>query len=58
MRLRGDQVKVELNVDGKKVPLNKFVQKIVGSAVKGMVDTLDGVGPWKKLEIRIALDED
>ena len=40
-------MKVELSLDGKKIPMNKFVQKIIGSGIKGMVDTLDGVGPWK-----------
>lgn len=51
-------MKVELNVDGKKVPMNKFVQKIVGSTIKGMIDTLDGVSPYKKLEIIIEQDDE
>ncbi len=51
-------MKVELNIDGKKIPMNKFVQKIVGAGIKGMVDTLDGVTPWKKLQITIAPDEE
>ena len=51
-------MKVELIVDGKKVPMNKFVQKIVGSGIKGMADTLDGVGPWKKLQITIEPEEE
>ncbi|MGA9139070.1 MAG: hypothetical protein WBZ29_02530 [Methanocella sp.] len=50
-------MKVELSLDGKKIPMNKFVQKIIGSGIKGMVDTLDGVGPWKKLQITIEPDE-
>ncbi len=54
----GYAMKVELLIDGKKVPMNKFVQKIVGSGIKGMVDTLDGVGPWKKLQITISPDEE
>lgn len=33
--------------------MNKFVQKIVGSTIRGMVETLDDVGAWKKLEIKI-----
>lgn len=52
-------MKVELNVDGKKVPMNKFVQKIVASTIKGMVDTLDGVDTdWKNLEVKIEKDEE
>jgi len=52
-----NHVKVEISVDGKKVPMNKFVQKIVGSTIKGMIETLDDVGAWKKLEIKIESDE-
>ncbi len=50
-------MKAELNLDGKKIPMNKFVQKIVASGIKGMIDTLDGVGPWKKLVITIEEEE-
>ncbi|WP_424358123.1 hypothetical protein [Methanocella sp. MCL-LM] len=50
-------MKVELNVDGKQIPMNKFVQKIVGSTIKGMIETLDDVGAWKKLEIKISNEE-
>ncbi len=47
-------MKVELVVDGKKIPLNKFVQKILGSGVVGMVETLDSVEtPWKNIELKI-----
>jgi hypothetical protein len=28
-------MKVELSLDGKKIPMNKFVQKIIGSGIKG-----------------------
>jgi len=51
-------MKVELKLDGNKIPMNRFVQKIVGAGIKGMVDTLDGVGAWKKLQITIELDEE
>lgn len=51
-------MKVELIVDGKKIPMNRFVQKIVGSGIKGMIDTLDGVSPWKSLQITITPEED
>ena len=53
MRL-GETMKAELVVDGKKIPLNKFVQEILGGAVMGMTDTLDSVEtPWKHLELKI-----
>ncbi len=51
-------MKVELLVDGKKIPMNKFVQKIVAGGIMGMVNTLDGVGAWKKLQITISPDEE
>ena len=52
-------MKVELNVGGKKIPLNKFVQKFLGSAVVGMVETLDNVEkPWKSIELKIEQDKD
>jgi len=54
----GDNVKVELSVDGKRVPMNKFVQNIVGSTIKGMIETLDDVGAWKNLEIKIESGKD
>lgn len=57
-RKYGDFMKVEVNVDGKKVPMNKFVQKIVGSTIKGMIETLDDVGAWKKLNITIEMDKE
>jgi hypothetical protein len=47
-------MKVELIVDGKKIPMNKFVQEFVAGTVKGMVGSLDDVdGSSKKIEIKI-----
>ncbi|HEY3422803.1 MAG TPA: hypothetical protein VGK13_06550 [Methanocellaceae archaeon] len=51
-------MKVELIVDGKKIPMNKFVQKIVGSTAKGMVESLDDVDPsWGNIQIIINKEE-
>jgi hypothetical protein len=33
-------VKIELLVDGRKIPMNEFVQKIVGNVIQAMVETL------------------
>ncbi|BAI62875.1 conserved hypothetical protein [Methanocella paludicola SANAE] len=47
-------MKVELVVDGKKIPLNKFVQEFLAGAVVGMVETLDSVEtPSKHIELKI-----
>ncbi len=52
-------MKVELVVDGKKIPLNKFVQQFLGAGVAGMVGTLDSVEtPWKHLELKIEQDKE
>jgi len=52
-------MKVELVVDGTRVPLNKFVQKFLGAAIIGMVETLDSVEtPWKVIEVKIEKDKE
>jgi hypothetical protein len=50
----GDLMKVELVVDGNKIPLNKFVQEFLAAGIVGMVETLDNVEkPSKVIEIKI-----
>jgi hypothetical protein len=49
-------MKAELMVDGKKVPMNKFVQKIIAETIRAMIETLDEVGDWKKIEIKLEKD--
>lgn len=50
----GEIMKAELVVDGKKIPLNKFVQEFLAGAVVGMVETLDSVeSPCKHIELKI-----
>jgi hypothetical protein len=45
---------VELNVDGKSIPLNAFTQEIIGNVVVAMAESLRGVGQdWKDMEIRV-----
>lgn len=45
---------VILVVDGKEVPLNEFVSRMLGGMVSGAVMTLKGVNEdWKTLEIKI-----
>ncbi|WP_230741351.1 hypothetical protein [Methanooceanicella nereidis] len=50
-------MKIELVADGKKIPMNKFVQKIIAATIKGMVETLDDVEEWKTLEIKIEQED-
>lgn len=45
---------VKLNVDGKDIPINEFVESILAGTITGAVTTLHGVGEeWKKIEIKI-----
>jgi hypothetical protein len=51
-------VKIELLVDGRKVPMNEFVQKIVGNVIRAIVETLHTIeGGWKEISIHIEKDE-
>jgi len=45
---------MKLRVDGKDVPLNEFVEKIMQGIVVGGVTSLRGIkDDWKKIEIEI-----
>ncbi|MFZ2499021.1 MAG: hypothetical protein ACP5N0_06170 [Methanosarcina sp.] len=51
-------MKIELLVDGRKVPMNEFVQKIVGNVIQAIVETLHTIdGGWKEISIHIEKDE-
>jgi hypothetical protein len=48
------KMKIKLSVDGRKIPMNEFVQKIVGNVIKAMVETLHTINPeWKEISIHI-----
>ena len=45
---------LKLKVDGKEIPLNEFVEKILSGTVTGAVESLKGIKEnWKKIEIEI-----
>ena len=45
---------MKLRIDGKEIPLNEFVEKIIGGAVVGAVSSLKGIKEdWEKIEIEI-----
>ncbi|HII81065.1 MAG TPA: hypothetical protein HA261_11915 [Methanosarcina sp.] len=51
-------MKIKLLVDGRKIPMNEFVQKIVGNVIKAMVETLHTINSdWKEVSIHIEQDE-
>ena len=41
-------------VDGKEIPLNEFVSKMLGGTVVGAVTSLRGIkDDWKKIEVEV-----
>ena len=45
---------LKLKVDGKEIPLNEFVEKILAGTITGAVTSLRGIkDDWKKIEIEI-----
>ena len=45
---------LKLKVDGKEIPVNEFVEKILGGTITGAVTSLRGIkDDWKKIEIEI-----
>ncbi len=45
---------MKLLVDGKEIPLNEFVEKILSGSTVGAVTSLRGIKEdWKKIEIAI-----
>jgi len=44
----------KLIVDGKEIPLNEFVSKMLGGTVVGAVTSLRGIKDnWKKIEVEV-----
>ncbi len=55
---RRKKVKIELLVDGRKIPMNDFVQKIVINVIQAMVETLHTIDSrWKEISIHIEKDD-
>jgi len=51
-------VNIELSVDGRKIPMNDFVQKIIVNVIKAMVETLHTIdGGWNEISIHIEKDD-
>ena len=45
---------MKLLVDGKEIPLNEFVEKLLNGAIVGAVTSLKGIrDDWEKIEIKI-----
>ena len=47
-------MELKLAIDGKEIPLNEFVNKILAGTMVGAVTSLRGVREdWKKIEVEI-----
>jgi hypothetical protein len=47
-------MEMKLVVDGKEIPLNEFVSKILAGTVVGAVTSLRGIREdWKKIEVEV-----
>jgi hypothetical protein len=45
---------LKLKVDGREIPLNEFVAKIMNGTITGAVGSLKGIrDDWKKIELEI-----
>jgi hypothetical protein len=45
---------LKLKVDGKEIPLNEFVERIMFGTITGAVTSLKGIKEnWKKIEVQI-----
>jgi hypothetical protein len=46
---------MKLMIDGKEIPLNEFVEKILSGTIVGAVTALRGIKEdWKKIEVEIS----
>jgi len=48
-----EEITVEIKVDGRNIPLNRFVQKIISNVVVGMVNSLRDVDNWKGATVTV-----
>jgi len=52
-------MRVELMVDGERVPINGFVQRMIGYSSEGMIESLHGVDEdWEEAEIKVVREEE
>jgi hypothetical protein len=46
---------MKLKVDGKEIPLNEFVERLLNGTIVGAVTSLKGIREdWKKIEVEIS----
>jgi hypothetical protein len=51
--MSNESLEIEINVDGKVMPMNKFVQEIFGNIFVGMLNSLRETENWKKVTLTL-----
>gem|GEM_PF-919759 len=51
--MKAEDAKIELRVDGKTIPMNRFVQKIVTNIVVGILSSLRNVDNWREATVTL-----
>ncbi len=50
---------IELRIDGKRVPMNKYVRDVFYKILLALISTLKGIPvDWKEIELRVKREED
>lgn len=50
---RDSDIKVELTVDGRRVPLNRFTQRLISNVIRGIATALHGVEEPGEIEVKV-----
>ncbi|MDD2439294.1 MAG: hypothetical protein PHD41_03600 [Methanosarcinaceae archaeon] len=51
-------MKIELVIDGKKIPMNAFVSKVFINVIGGVIECLHGIDTnWKTVSLKLEKDE-
>lgn len=51
--MSNESLEIEINVDGKVIPMNKFVQEIFGNIFVGMLNSLRETENWRKVTLTL-----
>jgi len=51
--MSNESLEIEINVDGKVIPMNKFVQEIFGNIFVGMLNSLRETENWRKVTMTL-----
>jgi len=50
---------IELRIDGKRIPMNKYVRDVFYKILLALVSTLKGIpNDWQEIELKVKREED